>query len=483
MACTRVVPSILEVQLMKQSRRRLSVAAALFVAAPNLLLNAASESHPAPVPTPLPNPSQPTTPDGGVSFPLRVHTSRRFLVDSAGQPFFLHADSCWSIAVQLTRAQIDNYLDDRQRRGFNGILFNVIEHFFSSNKPFYFNEEGNDPFTPMTHFASPNAAYWQLVDYVVEGCARRGIVCLLTPAYLGVGGGSSSPNDEGWDSEVNISSNADLQRYGAFLAKRYTRRNIIWILGGDYNPPNPAKQWNIATGILSVDPKALVSGHGSRNTESYKVWNGQPGWNLNNIYVDLDGIAQPASATAYARSGPIPFFLIEGAYGGAQTDGACRLQVYQSILSGACGHCFGSFPIWGFGEPHVNGGIGPARALQSSLDTPAIRQMGHLRRLFLAYAWWKLVPRTDSSLVTTALGSGTSRICPALASDRSFAMVWTIGSNFTLNMSALATRNIRCRWFDPVQGAFTAVSDSPFANSGVRVFSPPGESVLVLDAA
>ena len=292
-----------------------------------------------------------------------------------------------------------------------------------------------------------------------------------------------APTTRAGTARLNISSNADLQRYGAFLAKRYTRRNIIWILGGDYNPPNPAKQWNIATGILSVDPKALVTGHGSRNTESYKVWNGQPGWNLNNIYVDLDGIAQPASATAYARSGPIPFFLIEGAYGGAQTDGTCRLRVYQSILSGACGHCFGYFPIWGFGEPHVNGGIGPARALQTSLDTPAIRQMGHLRRLFLAYAWWKLVPRTDSSLVTTALGSGTSRICPALASDRSFALVWTIGSNFTLNMSALATRNIRCRWFDPVQGAFTAVSDSPFANTGVRAFSPPGERVLVLDAA
>ncbi len=468
---------------MKRSRRQLSVVAALLVAAPKLVLSAAGDSHHPPVPVPSPNPPQPSTPSGGVSFPLRVHASRRFLVDSAGQPFFLHADASWSIAVQLTRAQIDDYLDDRQRRGFNGILFNVIEHYFSSNRPFYLNVEANDPFVPMTRFTSPNPAYWQLVDYVVEGCARRGIVCLLAPAYLGVGGGSSSPNDEGWDSEVNNARDADLQRYGVFLANRYTQRNIIWVLGGDYNPPNPAKQWNIASGIRSVDPRALITGHGSRNTESYTIWNGQTGWNLNNIYVDLDGISQPASATAYARSGPIPFFLIEGAYGGAQPDAACRLQVYQSILSGACGHCFGTFPIWGFGEPHANGGIGPATALLTSLDTPATRQMTYVRGLFLSYPWWKLVPRTDSSLVTTALGSGTSRICPALANDHSFAMVWTTGSRFSLNMAALATPGIRCRWYDPVQGNFTAVSDSPFANTGIRAFSPPGERVLVLDAA
>jgi hypothetical protein len=483
MASKSDAPNILEVPRMKRSRRQLSIAAAFFVAAPNLALNAATESHHKPAPVPSPKPPPPSTSSGGVSFPLRVHASRRFLADSAGQPFFLHADASWSIAVQLTRTQIDSYLDDRQRRGFNGILFNVIEHYFSSNKPFYRNIEGKDPFAPMTDFSSPNPAYWQLVDYVVEGCAQRGIVCLLAPAYLGVGGGSSSPNDEGWDSEVNKASNADLQRYGAFLANRYTQRNIIWILGGDYNPPNAAKQWNIASGIRSVDPSALITGHGSRNTESYTVWNGQSGWNLNNIYVNLRGVAQPASEIAYGRPGPIPFFLIEGAYGGAQTDAACRLQVYQSILSGACGHCFGTFPIWGFGEPHANGGIGPATALRTSLDTPATRQMTYVRRLVLGYAWWKLVPRTDSSLVTTSLGSGTLRICPALASDHSFAMVWTTESRFSLNMAALATPSIRCRWYDPLEGAFTAVSDSPVANTGIRAFSPPGEGVLVLDAA
>jgi hypothetical protein len=29
------------------------------------------------------------------------------------------------------------------------------------------------------------------------------------------------------------------------------------------------------------------------------------------------------------------------------------------------------------------------------------------------------------------------------------------------------------RWYDPTTGAFTAISGSPFANSGTRAFSPP----------
>ena len=54
--------------------------------------------------------------------------------------------------------------------------------------------------------------------------------------------------------------------------------------------------------------------------------------------------------------------------------------------------------------------------------------MRYVKQLFGAFEWWKLEPKTDTSLVTTALGSGKSRICPALASDRSFAMVWTTGA-------------------------------------------------------
>jgi hypothetical protein len=416
------------------------------------------------------------------TFPLRVHPSGRYLIDSSDQPFLLHADTPWSIAVQLTRTQVDTYLDDRSERGFNAILFNAIEHYFSSNLPFFRNAEGNDPFVSMTRFSTPNPEYWTLIDHVVAGCERRGIVCLIAPAYLGYGGGSGSPNDQGWDSEVNASSDEDLQSYGRFLADRYARRNVIWVLGGDCDPLNPAKQWNIALGIRSVDGAALITGHGARGSESRVLWNGQPGWNLNNIYLGMDGVAYEAAARAYNRSGPVPFFLIEGGYGNAQSDAVCRMQAYQSILGGACGHCFGTYPLWGFGEPHANSGIGPARALSSSMSTPATEQIGRLKRLFSTYPWWKLMPSTDGRLVESDLMTGANRVCPARATDGSFALIWSAGNPFAVDFAALPRSGIRAVWFDTVKGVYHGLAESPFSNEGVLPFAAPGEGVLILES-
>jgi len=80
------------------------------------------------------------------------------------------------------------------------------------------------------------------------------------------------------------------------------------------------------------------------------------------------------------------------------------------------------------------------------------------------------------------LCSGTNRVCPALATDRSFAMVLTTGASVTVNMSALAPSSIRARWFNTVDGSFTTASSSLLVNSGTITFTPSGERVLVLDA-
>jgi hypothetical protein len=341
----------------------------------------------------------------------------------------------------------------------------------------------------------PVEAYWRRVDYVINGARSRGMLVIAFPAYLGFGGGANDPNDQGWDSAVNDTTSGQglstLQAYGTFLARRYTQGNVIWSMGGDYNPPNPAVQWTIALGIRSVTPGAIITAHGGRNTlapsdpkysPAYRVWSSQPGFNLNNIYCDTDGVSFDDAAVEYARPGPLPFFLIEGAYGNSETDSAVRRQVYQALLSGACGHCFGTFPIWGFGEPNANKGLGAAEALSSSLYTPATLQIGHAKALFTSVPWHLLVPRTDNSLVTSPLGAGTTRVCPALASDRRTALILTTGTAITVNLAALAPAQLRARWFNPLDGTYTAVAGSPLANTGSRSFTPPGERVLVLDA-
>jgi hypothetical protein len=382
--------------------------------------------------------------------------------------------------VQLTRSQITTYLDDRQTKGFNAIMFSAVEHEFSSQTPPWKNAEGNVPFSPQGNFGTRLDPYWQLIDYIIAEANQRGIVCIVHPAYLGYLGGS-----QGWTAEVLAESTSDLFNYGAWLANRYRGRGVIWCMGGDYagegHPGLLDKQWNIALGIRSVDPAALLTAHGGRRQSAYSFWGRFTGLNLNNIYTA--GIGYEFAATEYARPGPLPFFHIEGQYDGDGSPPALiRAQAYTALLSGACGHMFGNFPIWGFGEPQANGGIGPAAAL-NSLSTPATVQMKYVKELFSAYDWWTLVPRTDTGLVVSALGSGTSRVCPALAASRQFAMVWVPAGAAMVNLAALAPARIRARWFDPTNGTYSTAGAGIYPNTGSVEFTPAADAVLVLDAA
>lgn len=409
-------------------------------------------------------------------FPLTV--SGRYLISPSGRPFYLHADTAWSLEVQCTHAQIDQYLNDRAARGVTAILFECMEHEFSSQSPAYRNVQSSaDPFTTMSPVAwtSPTEAYWLTVDYIVNGCLARGIAAMMTPAYLGYQGGS-----EGWMTEVSAASAGDLQTYGARLARRFTQPNVIWCMGGDYAGTTGERnqQWNIVTGIRSVRTTDIITGHPARtDVTAYAAWNGYAGFNLNSIYIPTTDICDDIAATAYGQG--MPFVMIEGGYEGTATAAQCRLGMYQSFLSGACGHFFGNTNLWRFG---ATAGVA-ATALANDLNTTGAQQLAIFGSLLKAYDWHKLVPKIDSSLVTTSLGTSgtTGRVCPALSSDGRFAMIWTPSVNLTVDMSVFKIASVRGRWFNPSDGSWAAASGSPFANSGTQAFTAPGERVLVLD--
>lgn len=433
------------------------------------------------------------------AFPLSIHASNRYLVDAQGVPVLLAGDTPWSIAVQLTDAQIITYLNDRQAKGCNAILFNAIERGYSSQTPVYNNVDGQAPFTTMTpnvSWTSRNDTYWQRVDFIVNEAKARGMVCFICPAYTGYGSGS-----DGWLNQYAGASDADLQNYGAFLANRYTQGNVVWVMGGDDandveaagnygsgTTPNRTKQWQIALGIRSVRTTDLITGHTARNGtgavsgEAYKAWTtGYTGFSLNNVYGhDNPDDMAALMATAYGRTG-YPCFMIEAGYEdpGGSDNGVWSAA--QAIMSGALGGALhGHDALWHFGSyaPYNSG----AASVLSSYLTGSWLQAKWLYTLIKAYQWWKLEPKTDTSLVTTSLGSGTTSICPARASDGSFAMVFTPNAGFTVAMSALTPSSVRARWYNYDTGAYTAIGT--YSNTGTQAFSAPGGNrILVLDAA
>lgn len=412
-------------------------------------------------------------------FPLSVSANGRYLQKADGSPFFFFGDAAWSMAVQLTPSQIDQYLDDRASRGFTATLFNAIESDYSSQTPRYRNVSGVDPFSSMSTLGNtPTEAYWARVDYIVNGCLSRGMAVVINPAYFGATG------ETGWDGVVDASSNADLDAYGAFLAARYTQGNIIWCMGGDDpgTTPRRDKQYRIITALRAAGA-TLWSGHAAEGTAAYTYWSGYTGFNVNFSYPGQNvDYVYDWLATEYARAGPIPVVMFEAGYEaefGFPTASMVRAFAYTSWLSGACGAFYGNNPVWNFEGSPVTGYSG---TWQTNLNSTGAQDMARVAPFFTAYQWWKLEPKTDASLVTTSLGTGTGRVCPALASDGTFAMIWTPTVNVTVAMSQFSIGSVRGRWFSPSDGTYTAASGSPYANSGTQSFTAPGERILVLDA-
>lgn len=425
--------------------------------------------------------------DAETTFPLSVSSNGRYLQTAGGTPFFLNGDTPWQLVGNCTNTQITTYLEDRAAKKFNAILVEAPTAYFATQSPLYNNVDGVAPFTSTSYtaatFESLNNTYWNRVDHMVNEAKRLGIVVVFLPAYLGFGGGGGGSGDQGWDYQVDAASDANLQTYGATLATRYTQGNIIWCMGGDYNPPNIAKGWNIATGIRSVTPNAIITFHGARGSSGYSQASGQTGFNLNCTYTD--GLEYTYCATEYARSPAMPFFHIEGWYegDGGLTDAGYRRQAYATMLSGGLGgHMLGVSELWGLGG--YGASTTAADALANHLNTTVANDMTHFFDLFKSVEWWKYEPKTDTSLVSSSLGTGTSRIIAARASDGASAMVYTpSGSTVTVVMSAMTPSSVRARLFDPTVGTFSTVSGSPFANTGTQNIATGGERVLVLDAA
>jgi hypothetical protein len=133
------------------------------------------------------------------------------------------------LIVQLSKADVDVYLENRRQKGFNTILVNLIEHFFATNPPRNFY--GDAPFLTTGDFATPNEAYFAHAEYVIATAAQKGMLVLLTPAYMGVGGGS-----QGWYQEMQANGATKLRAYGQYLANRFLAHdNILWVHGGDFS--------------------------------------------------------------------------------------------------------------------------------------------------------------------------------------------------------------------------------------------------------
>ena len=182
---------------------------------------------------------------------------------------------------------------------------------------------------------------------------------------------------------------------------------------------------------------------------------------------------------AYHAPNVFPVVMIESNYefenntGGPVTNALIlRMQEYWTNLSGATGQVYGNHYTWTF-----------ASGWQSNLDTPGALEMPYLQNLFTSRAWYNLVPDQSNTVLTAGLGTKSSSgqvsannyAVAARTPDGSLVMAYlpTVRT-VTIAMTQLSGM-VTSRWYDPSSGTYVAISGSPFANTGSRTFTPPGE--------
>jgi hypothetical protein len=404
------------------------------------------------------------------AYPVKISANHRYLVDQNNRPFLIQGDAPWSLIVGLDKPDVDIYLRNRQARGFNTLMVNLLEHKFAKHAPN--NVFGEGPFTTPGNFSTPNEKYFAYADWVIRKAGEYGMQVLLAPIYLGYKG-----TDEGWIEETLQNGPAKCLDYGLYLGKRYRDfDNIIWLIGGDRNPESALEDVDlIAMGIKENDHRHLMTAHCAPENTAMDQYAGGRWVDLNTTYAY--GLVHDSLLANYNFKPTMPFFLIETTYEGEHNASAVQIrrQAYWADLAGSTGQFVGNRPIWLF-DP----------GWKEALDAPGSQDMARLNYLFHSRPWEQLVPDERHEVVTGGLGEfhGLDTLMAARAEDRSTVIAYLPTSRkVTVDMSKLSGSNARVWWFDPRTGKSSAAGEFP--TTGARDFTPPGEGdwVLVLDDA
>ena len=424
---------------------------------------------------------------------LKVTDNHRYLQYEDGKQFLYLGDTAWELFHRLNREEATLYLTNRANKGFTVIQAVILPQLGGLGAPNAYGDlplMNNDP-------AKPNEAYFRHVDFIVNKAEALGLFIGMLPTW-----GSN------WALGKGAFNPANAKEFGRFLGQRYKDKPIIWILGGDRSITNDDERRiidELAAGLTAGDGGAHLKtfhpiGPGLSSIKLHDApW---LDFNMfqsshaskdhdNGLYVENDYALNPIKPTLDGEPRyegiPVGFYLRNASGIDRFDDYDVRQAAYWSLLAGACGHTYGNNNVWQMYKPTSAAGVadpnrgrdlfgGPGSAIganipwQEALDHPGAFQMHHVRRLFEALPFTKLVP--DQSLILNGQSSGGAKIRAARSSDGSFALIYTPrGESFTLNKHVIKGERLREYWFDPRYGV--AYFNKEQDTWGIQTYTPP----------
>jgi hypothetical protein len=432
--------------------------------------------------------------------PIKVSENGRFFVKADGTPFFWLGDTAWSIFNHPKPEDVDFYLNDRAAKGFTVIQGVLALWDYTGRR----NPDGQLPFVN-GDLGQINEAYYKNVDSILDKVEARGMYMAILPFWVKNSGNMLAGNG----------NPEKMKAYCKFLAQRYAKRNIFWILGGDATAAGAAGA-NVqhvtdleAAGLLEgakaagVD-KIMISYHPTGRQSSSFWFHDRPWLAYNSIqsghFIRTTNFR--LIGDDYAKTPAKPTVDMEPGYENI-TDGLVRdnpnaprigandvrRSAYLAVFAGAAGHTYGNgevYEFWSTNESRAMPGWGASLDWRQSLKLPGSGQMQYLRRLIESRPMLLRVP--DQSLIAgEASAVATERIEAARASDGSYAFVFTAtGKPFTVDLTKLSGQKLKGWWYDPRTGKADSIGE--WTREGSREFTPPAggagnDWVLVLDDA
>ncbi|HWR53939.1 MAG TPA: glycoside hydrolase family 140 protein [Bryobacteraceae bacterium] len=436
---------------------------------------------------------------------LTVSQNKRFLATADGKPFFYLADTGWELLHRLDRKQAVEYLDKRASQKYTAIqavalaeLDGVTAPNAYGDLPLIDKDPARPAVTPGSNFADAKAYdYWDHVEYIVDQANARGLYMALLPSW-----GRWVNNNAQGDESLLTPQNA--QGYGEFLGKRFGKKGVIWILGGDRTPTGFEETWRaLARGIAigasgKEDYDAVLMSFHPRGAETSSTWFHNDAWLDFNMHQTGHGLADKTASWAriaadYDRSPTKPVLDGEPLYEdhplafrarehGYSFDAHVRQRAYWATFSGACGHTYGNHSVWQMYAPGRNPINGPLSYWYEAVNRPGAAQMQYVRMLIESRPYFSRVP--DQTLVANAL-DGADRISGTRGDG--YAFIYSAqGRKFTASLGKISGARVKAWWYNPRTGTSSAAGE--FDNTGARDFTCPSEGfgsdwVLVLDDA
>ncbi|MFT4095065.1 MAG: glycoside hydrolase family 140 protein [Niabella sp.] len=423
--------------------------------------------------------------------PVEVSHNKHFFQTSDGKPFFWLGDTGWLLFIKCSREEVLQYLDIRQKQGFNVIQVMVLHTLKAENvygKSALQNGDITKPLvTPGNSFEDKNAYdFWDHIDFVIEEAAKRGMYIALVPV---------------WGSNVKAGKLTAKQAavYGEFISKRFKKHsNIIWINGGDIRADEALGFWNtLGATIKKFDPLHLITYH-PRGRYSSTDWFQNTSWlDFNMIQSGHRTYAQDTSSNEKHRFGEDNWRYIvhdyhlkpakpvldgepsyenipHGLHDSLQprwTTADVRRYAYWSVFAGGAGFTYGENAVMQFhtkGDADANYGV--FSNWKESINAPGAGQLHYLKELMTSKAYFERNPAQEIIINNT----GKKYNYLLATKGRDYAMVYTYtGNAFEIDAAKLGFKCNRAAWFDPSTGQ---QNKAAFITKGnVLSFDPPGE--------